>query len=229
MSGRLNNTNVLDISANDVHHKYDGLIHYLGYYPKEGILRRLRDYFKFVFVREPFERLLSAFKNKFLTGTTSVTSFKRRFGRRIIETYRNRTLIPIPANNTGEGVTFKEFVNYLIDDKKSIQMDKHWELFHRICFPCHIEYDYIGHLERIDEDSQFILDSNHISDEIKVPSRRGSGYTSQKTNSLMEDFYSKLDPSTISRLYQMYKVDFDIFNYTIPAEISALMSTSPIV
>ena len=229
MSGRLNNTNILAISANDVHHKYDGLIKYLGDYSQEEISQRLKDYFKFVFVREPFERVLSAYKNKFLTQTPSATYFKWKFGRKIISKYRNQTVIPIPANNTGQNVLFEEFVNYLIDDGRRIMMNEHWELYHRLCFPCQIDYDFVGHLERIDEDSQFILDSNHLSDEIKVPSREGSRYTLQKTNSLMEDFYSKLDPSTISRLYQMYKADFDIFNYTIPAEISALMSPSPIV
>ncbi|GFR71461.1 carbohydrate sulfotransferase [Elysia marginata] len=221
LTGKVDVSDFLSISADDIHHKYDNHFAYLSEFSEDQISQRLRDYFKFVFVREPFERLLSAYKNKFSTKTPSADYFKWKFGRKIIAQYRKSS--PIPTNNTGDGVTFEEFVSYLIDEDKRIIMNEHWELFHKLCHPCLIEYDFVGHLERIDEDSQYILDSNNLSERIKVPNRKESKYGHRRTNSYIKEYYSKLDPLKISRLYQMYKADFFIFNYTIPADVSSLM------
>lgn len=228
LTGKVNVSNFLTISANDIHHRYDQHFTYLSEFSKEQISQRLRDYFKFVFVREPLERILSAYKNKFFTKTLSADYFKWKFGRKIIARYR-RPLSRIPANNTGEGVTFEEFASYLVDDKQRIKMNEHWEEYNKMCHPCLIDYDFVGHLERIDEDSQYVLDLNALSDRIKVPSRRESLYSYRKTNSYMKEYYSQLKPETISRLYQKYKADYLIFNYTIPADVLTLMNNKPSV
>ena len=47
---------------------------------------RLDTYYKFIFVRDPFTRLLSAWKDKFLREDISGT--RRRFGPKIIKKYR---------------------------------------------------------------------------------------------------------------------------------------------
>ncbi|RUS75971.1 hypothetical protein EGW08_016278 [Elysia chlorotica] len=217
LTGKVNVPDFMAISANDVHHKYDSHLTYLSEFSDAEIQHRLRTYFKFMFVREPFERVLSAYRNKFAASTRSSEYFKWKFGRKIIDKYRKPWLIP--TNNTGENVTFEEFVTYLVDDRRRVIMNEHWELFHKLCHPCIIDYDFVGHLERIDDDSQFILDSNNLSDRIKVPSRIDSKYSLRDTNSYMQEYYSELPPYAVAQIYRMYQADFILFNYTVPEEI----------
>lgn len=219
LSGEVQNTDPMSLSANDVHHKYDRHLIYLHRLEHKEIVHRLNTYFKFVFVREPFERLLSAFRNKFVAQTNSSLYFKNVFGRKIINKYRLDSNGP----NKGDNVTFEEFVRYLTDPNKSVPMNEHWERFYKLCHPCWITYDFIGKLETLEEDSKYILERNSLSGKIKVPSRLDSKYSTHKTQSYMSEYYSKIPRNSIHSLLQMFYADFVIFNFTIPDIIKALM------
>uniref|UniRef100_A0A3Q3XC54 Carbohydrate sulfotransferase n=1 Tax=Mola mola TaxID=94237 RepID=A0A3Q3XC54_MOLML len=65
--GRL--TSPLDIPANEAH--VAGNLHTLSEFSVPEINHRLRSYLKFIFAREPFERLVSAYRNKFTRKVTS--------------------------------------------------------------------------------------------------------------------------------------------------------------
>ncbi|CAH3022964.1 unnamed protein product [Porites evermanni] len=72
-----NRTDVDDVHDNK-HYKF-----LLYDYSDEDIKVRLKSYFKFVFVREPLERLLSAYNNKFVNN---------RWPWRIIQSYKTKIL-----------------------------------------------------------------------------------------------------------------------------------------
>ncbi len=57
---------------------------FLSDFPPEEIRHRLRHYFKFMFVREPMARLLSAYRNKF----GEIEAYQRKYGAEIIRRYR---------------------------------------------------------------------------------------------------------------------------------------------
>jgi hypothetical protein len=61
-------------------------------------------------VREPFERLLSAYRNKF---TEKSPYFHKRFGRKIIRKYRTNP--NVEDIEKGNNVKFPEFVQYITD------------------------------------------------------------------------------------------------------------------
>lgn len=219
LSGKVDTRDPMTLSSNDVHHKYDQHLTHLQEFPDDEIQYRLNNYFKFVFVREPFERLLSAFKNKFQANTNSSIYFRTNFGTKIIEKYRQNPL----TITTGSNVTFEEFINYLTDPNKTIPMNEHWERFHKLCHPCWIQYDFIGNLETLDEDSQYILEKNSISEKVKVPNRLESKYTNKKTNAYMHEYYSQIPKASLLKIYKMYYADFAIFNLTVPDSIKLLL------
>lgn len=74
---------------------------------------RLQTYFKFIFVRDPLDRLLSAYVDKFQYGDNPLFTWK--FGRHIIAKYR------LNASNEsltrGHDVRHDEFVKYVIDPR----------------------------------------------------------------------------------------------------------------
>lgn len=118
---------------------------------------------------------------------------------------------------------FEEFIAYLTDYNSVIKTNEHWERFHILCNPCLINYDFIGKLETIERDSQFILDKLSLSEWIKMPSRSELKYATELTNSYMEQFYGNISRHSLVQLFKKYHADFLIFNYTVPLVIRNLM------
>ena len=103
--------------------------------PKE-IEFRLKNYDKFIFVRNPAERILSAFRNKFEKNYTTSLHFQKIYGSKIIRNYRNKKY-----KGNGSGVKYGEFLSYLIDSSKyePNKMNEHWAPFNNLCHPCDIK------------------------------------------------------------------------------------------
>ena len=45
------------------------------------------------------------------------------------------------------GVTFPEFIHYYTDNES--RRDPHWQQYEKLCHPCSIDYDFIGHFETL--------------------------------------------------------------------------------
>ena len=169
----------------------------------------LKNYLKFFIARHPFERLVSAYRNKFADNNTY---FERTFGAHILRLYRkNLTNIEYES---GKGVTFKEFIYWIID--KHV-FDAHWAPVFSLCFPCLLPFDFIGKMETLVEDSEEIL-SLIGAQNVRFPANLTDGYkTSSKK--LMYEFFSTLSGETIQKLYKMYETDFVAFDYKVPEKL----------
>ena len=104
----------------------------------------LKNYTKVMFVRDPIERLVSAFNDKFHPGQINDFYFKK-FGREISRNYQGngRGIVDL----SGRNVTFEEFVRYLVDlhqRNETNKYDEHWASYKDLCLPCNIDYDIIG-------------------------------------------------------------------------------------
>ena len=54
---------------------------------------------------------------------------------------------------------FDEFAHYVVDEARRgyEEMDKHWRPQYRLCQPCHIDYDFVGHHETIRRDAGHVI------------------------------------------------------------------------
>ncbi|KAB7504761.1 Carbohydrate sulfotransferase 14, partial [Armadillidium nasatum] len=134
---------------------------------EDDILHRLQNYKKFVVVRHPFERVISAFKNKFEKNYTSSQYFKKRFGVLILKRFRNGDSF----NVNGDGVKFSEFVRYMIDtyNDDPSKLNEHWAPVDQLCHPCDVRYNIIGKYENLEEDAQHILESINAPKDVHFP------------------------------------------------------------
>ncbi|XP_077996422.1 carbohydrate sulfotransferase 10-like [Glandiceps talaboti] len=166
----------------------------------------IRKYKKFLFVRHPFSRLLSAYINKFVERSSD--EFKEKMLRAILK---------VTGSNATE-INFSDFVDYLILTKDSIDTwNYHYRPIYQLCAPCEIKYDIIGHLETVADDSAYVL--KMIDANFDYPDF-APGATNSSNLTKLKKYFDLLTPTQIKALYRIYEMDFNIFGYTLPSVLN---------
>ena len=174
----------------------------LYFYTEEQRAIRLKTYFKFLFVREPLHRLLSAFKDKFLGNNPGSREVSRSAREGIVKSYRPRDYVRDGSNL----VTFPEFIKYFSNPER--RRDHHWRQYDKICHPCLVKYDFIGKLENFSEDGPSLLRMAGLSDEAAFPPIHQHTSGDEVLNN-----YSQVPPDDIKKIGELYFSDFAMFGY----------------
>jgi hypothetical protein len=152
---------------------------------------RLKNYFKFIIVRHPFERLISAYLNKLNRSHVPVT-------------YRNLQKNIIKKNHeyiTGFP-TFPEFVQYYLSHYNTL--DHHFQKMTDICHPCLIKYNLYLNFNTLDNDIQELLNSmkiplNYYFNGLKHSTNLMPGKHSAASQYIMQ-YYSQINEETKRKL-----------------------------
>lgn len=203
-------TSTRDIPHDAAH--YANRLRRLESYDRSAIAERLRSYTKVLFVREPFERLVSAFRDKFESPNSY---YHPVFGRPIISRYR--TNATRTALRTGAGVTFREFVQYLLDVHRPVGMDIHWEPVSQLCNPCLLRYNFIGKFESLEEEANFLLDSVGAPRNLTFPDFKDRNPLAERTSStITQRYFAQLNSTERQKAFDFYYMDYLMFNYPKP-------------
>ncbi|CAG7786963.1 unnamed protein product [Allacma fusca] len=177
------------------------------FYPKLAdklMQRRMKTTFKFLVVRDPFERILSAYRDK-LEDYARDLQFRDGY---YYETY-GKSMVGTPVDNsTVREPTWTEFVNYLIQTPMK-KYDEHWMPITRLCSPCNIHFDAIVRMEKFDEGIKQPLQEVGIDFQIGWAHKTGTSH-----KDVVDSYFRNLTSSQVHRLYQKYKKDFILFGYS---------------
>ena len=144
--------------------------------------------FTFAFVRHPFERLVSAWKSK--------------------------------AKKMG----FPMFIKYVLGEKtkRSKQyprLSMHWLPYEDRCHFCSIPYKAIGRMETFSEDVRYIILRNKWENILPLPSKTSIHKNKSKRNETEGkeneylSYFSQLNKTTVQKLFEKYRRDFELFSY----------------
>ncbi len=155
------------------------------------------DCFKFTFVRNPYERLLSCWKNKIRWPTTF--DIKN-------EIYQSH----LERLNSGMGdyrfetldVSFAQFVETLAS-LETAQMDRHWAPMYDLSRPDLITYDFVGKVENYRSDMGHLCELHNW-----VPHRE-----EHLNRSYIETPAEFSDAYIRALIYKRYQEDFEFFGY----------------
>uniref|UniRef100_A0A3Q2CFE0 Carbohydrate sulfotransferase n=1 Tax=Cyprinodon variegatus TaxID=28743 RepID=A0A3Q2CFE0_CYPVA len=177
---------------------------------------RMMNYTKFMFVRDPFVCLISAYRSKFLYKQKNTYLYKN-YGKIMIKRYKNQPNPPQTlkeAEELGLLPTFNNFIQYLVDPQTERRepFEPHWRQMYRLCHPCLIEYDFIGHQENLQEDAQELLKLLKLENDIKFP----SAYENVTTSNSVMDWFKTVPLEDRRKLFDIYKWDFKLFGYKRP-------------
>ena len=179
-------------------------------YTEEERSQRLKTYFKFVFVREPLQRLLSAYKDRLI---------KHSHEYKLVQEEIVRALRPQDFNTQGNNfVSFPEFIQYYSDNKTR---DQHWRQYEKLCHPCVINYDFIGHLETMEEDAALLLKMVRIDDRVTFPPIQNSTGLSE-----VVQYYSQVPSQYITLIGEQYRSDFEMFGYKYLGQVKEILEQS---
>ncbi|XP_015251944.1 PREDICTED: carbohydrate sulfotransferase 12-like [Cyprinodon variegatus] len=204
----------LSVHRNSVH-QTKALDYLTDFSPEEREIR-LRTYTKFLFVRDPFVRLISAFRQKFQSIDEP---FYSNYGKTMVRLYRNQSDPPKTQREVialGLQPTFYNFVQYLLDPRTERYgpFNEHWRQMHRLCHPCMLEYDFIGHQETLEEDAGELLKMLEVENKIHFPPTKNA-----TTSDFIKEWFKTVPLEDRRMLYNLYKWDFKIFGFKRPDEI----------
>uniref|UniRef100_A0A3B3IND1 Carbohydrate sulfotransferase n=1 Tax=Oryzias latipes TaxID=8090 RepID=A0A3B3IND1_ORYLA len=178
---------------------------------------KLKHYTKFLFVRDPFVRLISAYRDKMLNYDQY---FYEGYVRVILQRYKNQKNVPVKYNGTKRTYlkpSFHNFVQYIVDPRteKYAPFEPHWRQMHRLCHPCLVEYDFVGHQESLQEDARQLLKMLKLEDAIKFP----PSYENMTSGNSVMEWFQGVPIEDRRKLYKIYEKDFQLFGYRRPTEL----------
>ncbi|KAG7154285.1 carbohydrate sulfotransferase 13-like [Homarus americanus] len=173
---------------------------------------------RFLVVRHPLTRLLSAYRDKIeRPEPLPFTPYFKHLQHYIIQKYR-----PPESNLTNTTPTFSEFVDFIIDSTKDLKTALDWQRnvvcwtpYWAQCGVCSSDYQVVIKLETMATDEQFlayVADLKEIQNVYEWRNLRNSKATAATS---LSQYYKSLTKKQINLLYQRYKPDFHLFGYSI--------------
>ena len=143
-------------------------------------------YTKFMFVRDPLERLLSAYRAHYPHGF-----FKK-----------------------SKKISFKKFLDTVlsIPDKR---INPHLVSFNRACNPCVIKYDFIGLLDNFGPVMRKVLRKVGAEKLIILPTRNQT-YKQEKSSDVLKRYLKDVPKTTVQKVYEKYYLDYYLFGFMKP-------------
>ena len=164
-------------------------------------------YLLFTFVRHPFERIISAYKEKVLAQHNHVpryvnTKFKSMFEKR-------------------NAMSFADFIDVIIQDFQNgtAKPNGHWNTFSNMCMHCTIPYAVIGQVETFNEDLKYIILKLGLQNILKIEEiekwkSNKSDYNKDKKKEISK-YFSQLTKAKFEELWKIYRLDFEMFGYNV--------------
>ncbi|XP_043664751.1 carbohydrate sulfotransferase 11-like [Vespula pensylvanica] len=207
-TGKWPGNDPLEIPADQAHSP--GVFLRLSNYTAPEIEKKLTSYDKLIVVRHPFERLLSAYRNKLeAKHEKSSRYFQTRFGKKIIKKYRVNATQESLQN--GDDVTFREFVEFITNDTENGTRNEHWRPIYELCQPCVVNYNLVSKYETLVEDATEVLERMNVVS-VNFPSKPPS---SEPTSKKLDRYYSTLSYKQLRKLEDLYKLDMKLFDYSL--------------
>jgi hypothetical protein len=145
------------------------------------------DWFRFTFVRDPFDRALSCYLDKIVNSVPE----------------RHRLLPELGFDPVGDVPSFADFLKAIADQPDG-QRDLHWAPQSWLTQPATMRYHFIGRLERFDQDF------HHVCDKLGIVAVTDTVRHSTKASEKLASFYGGEE---IRLVQAIYAADFTTFGY----------------
>uniref|UniRef100_A0A182NDJ9 Carbohydrate sulfotransferase n=1 Tax=Anopheles dirus TaxID=7168 RepID=A0A182NDJ9_9DIPT len=167
------------------------------------LLNSMKNTFSFIVVRDPFQRLISAYEERLLG---QLHPYFKNLSHQIYRRYHN------DGNEYGIP-SFQDFARFVVDQSQNNKpSDLHWRTVNDLCTPCLARYDSIIKMETFKQDLEYLKNRTHLHDKIKSVQMNHS--RRDPLDRLIEKYFSQLTKQQFDDLYNIYRIDFEMFQYS---------------
>ncbi|ELT88853.1 hypothetical protein CAPTEDRAFT_190665 [Capitella teleta] len=145
---------------------------------------KYRSYYKFIEVRHPFTRLISAYKDKVFNQTSNKLCM-------------GRVHADFP--------TWLQFAEYVANGNSSC-VNRHWMPYNKLCPICEIKFDAVTKLETISTDVDQLLRRHNFTNKYQFGQLNVRPGVPGKTN---EDYLNELPEKVFSKLRKKLSADME--------------------
>ena len=204
-----NNKGTCSIDLKNVHFRGQmqacGVDHLSHVASKAELRHKLESYQTILVVRNPYERLYSAYWQK--------AHLVQRFLAKDKKKKKNNSGSPIPFYKFLE-----VFVKAMTTSKASydpIRNNYHWKTISDICSPCIVRYDYIFKLETLRSDGDIFLPIFNAKNLPQLNEAGGSTRRKIPKSSIPDAItaYREIEPVLLEKLTSVLQKDLDLFGY----------------
>lgn len=160
----------------------------------------------FTTFRNPYKRLVSAYKDKAINNNGEYC-----------KQFHNPCSWYTPESKSI--LTFSEFVNCIITKATNsnttlssraagISLDHHWAPQALLSLPCSTNYTMIGRHENFNDDVRAAKNILHLNGTVTHENE-----TPKSQSQTLDYWYKQLDTNTIDKLVELYSLDFSLFGY----------------
>ena len=198
-------------------------------------LHKIKHYFKFVMIRNPLERLVSAYRNKlenplkynqtleerkglleephFIKGM----EFFERHKQWILTKYRPLDLLKwMQKNGSYElQVTFADFIQWKID-LNDYTVNEHFSSALSNTHPCKLSYNFYANFKNFSREVLLLIEKFNTSK--KYFTNYNPHYPWDETKLLLNSYYSQLHPNLKYRLFRYMYKELDFYYHLYPEE-----------
>ena len=205
-----------EIDARPANQELHKKVHHIGTFSKERQSYFMKNYRRFVIVRNPFVRLLSGFRDRLETYPNRFLGHRKAHNKKIYTKYENHSKKQMPGPSVPSelyNVTFKGFVSYYLAGNDG---DVHWKEQYKQCHPC-TGFDFIGKVETFDEDINEIL--KLIDADPSLYRNKVLNPTNSRNDETLSRYYHTLSDAQFRALTKKLQPDMTYFGYSIPESI----------
>lgn len=178
----------------------------LRQYTKEQEKDIIHNYTKIAFVRHPFERLTSTYRDKMLNEKGNRHTYFKTHGRKVLVKYKQY------GRPNATYPNFEQYIRSLTDSKFN-EFDDHWARYIDVCDPCRFNYTYIGEHNHVAEEAPALFYQLGISDLVNFPERSKTAYRKAKSSEVARRYLNELPEQVYNQIYDKYSMDFILFGY----------------
>ena len=131
---------------------------HISFETPEDVTSRYKDYKKFLFVRDPFEKAFSSHIDKVFLAS------------RYLPVFRSETIKRYPTIEKAKehiyNITFEDTLRFIINHPNTPGLGCHFDPCNLCCDTCHLDFDYLGKVETISDDFKFLYQATNQSDKV---------------------------------------------------------------
>lgn len=183
---------------------------------------KLSSYWKFIILRNPLERIVSAFRNKLEAPLNFHEMYSHTFEmmkRSILQHYHKNRFNQWRASNGTSGELKLEFPTYIqwVVDTPNEKLNEHFCPMLYLSEPCRLHYDFYGNFKRISQDVNLVLEMYQIPKEY-FHDQSYYATSGVATSMLLEKYYSTVSADLKLALFQDFYVELDYYYHLFPEE-----------